>query len=656
MLKKYSVFLSILLVLICLSADRFVYSETSYPDLGLETLDPEDLRPGMTGYGLTVFQGTEPVRFDVTIKGVLPGYLGTDALIIIEADHPELEDIGAVAGMSGSPIFIDDKMIGALSYGWGFSVRPICGVTPIRKMLEVRELVTEDSAVPPSERVAPLEGWPEARNSLAELRKGSVQVQPISVPRADLAALGVALPEEGGATACFEPLSTPLMVSSTSPAVLGALRRAFKGSLLNPVSAAMSGASGGGSSAATSDAVLQNGSALSVVLVDGDIQLAGLGTATFVDKDRFIAFGHPMFSSGPTDVPAYLGEVVSVVPSLMRPFKIGKSLYPVGAVRQDRHWAIGGTRNRQSKLFPLTIDINAPEVDYNKTSHFQVWPGKSYMPMLVFICLLETADASNRIYGPMTVMLDYTINLSGGKKLKKTEMQAGENMAILFSGFQIMMDLSRLANNRFEPLEIESVSVEMEVEPLTKMMVLDRTFHGPTVLRPGDVFEGEVHFTQWRKEDQVIPIRVPLSKDMKPGVYRIQVIDGMQRTMLERRLRPELGIIRSLDDLIESMSVGYTNNTLSVVLLDPEGDLVLDKNQLPNLPESIANTVERTSRGKNSTRKNGGRILWEEQKEFSSMVMGGSFIMITVTDDPEKGPMPSDKPTMPEFFPGLFSF
>ena len=189
MLKKYSVFLSILLVLICASANRFVCSETSYPELGLETLDPEDLRPGMTGYGLTVFQGTEPVRFDVTIKGVLPGYLGTDALIIIEADHPELEDIGAVAGMSGSPIFVDDKMIGALSYGWGFSWRPIGGVTPIRKMLEVRELVTEESAIPPSERVAPLKGWPEARKALSELRESSMEASPISVPRSELAAM-----------------------------------------------------------------------------------------------------------------------------------------------------------------------------------------------------------------------------------------------------------------------------------------------------------------------------------------------------------------------------------------------------------------------------------------------------------------------------------
>ena len=145
---------------------------------------------------------------------------------------------------------------------------------------------------------------------------------------------------------------------------MGALRDAFKGSLLNPVSSAVSG----GSSAAETDSVLQNGSALSVLLVDGDMQLAGLGTATFVDEDRFVAFGHPMFGAGPTDAPAYLGEVVSVVPSLMRPFKIGKSLYPVGAVRQDRHWAIGGTRNRQSRLFPMTIDITAPEVDYKKTS------------------------------------------------------------------------------------------------------------------------------------------------------------------------------------------------------------------------------------------------------------------------------------------------
>jgi len=176
-----------------------------------EIMRSEDLRPGMKGYGLTVFRGTEPERFDVEILGVIKHNFADGDMIIVRLEHEQLLQIGGVAGMSGSPIYVEDKLVGAFAYGWGFSVRPIGGVTPIEGMLRVLDTVTREPQVDPRESALSLGSWPEAHSAFEAAGRRTLDV---TIPQVDLARLGILENADPSGTVTMTPLAVPLQSRS----------------------------------------------------------------------------------------------------------------------------------------------------------------------------------------------------------------------------------------------------------------------------------------------------------------------------------------------------------------------------------------------------------------------------------------------------------
>jgi hypothetical protein len=592
-------------------------------------MEVDDLRPGMKGYGLSVFEGTEPRRFDITIKGVLRGRFAGGEMIIIEATDPILEDIGGVAGMSGSPIFVDDKLVGAFAYGWGFSVRAINGVTPIRAMLKVMEEVTVESRVAPEDRVS-LAAWPEARAALAAAHP---RLPDITVPSSEISAFGL---QSEGDTVTLRPLGTPLMVGTTSPVVFQKVQELFAGTAFQPVMAGLQGGAVGSNPTTRTDLRHVNGGALGVVLCEGDLNLAGLGTTTYVQGDRLIGFGHPMSGTGAVDVPIAISEVVAIVPSVMRPFKLGNALKKEGALRQDRLPAVGASLSAPTPaMVPLTVRINAPEMNLHRDFQFNLWNERRTMPVLALICFMETMEAA-RMGGPTGLDFRYTLHLKDGRKLSQRQFVSGEGSVGLMSAFEAMLLMDVLLNNRFEELAVSSIEATMDLTDRTRMMVFDRlTNKLPPEIHPGDTLRLEAEYLQWRRPDAVLPIEVTVPADLPPGDYQLHVTDGSSRAMLEFEFQPHLRRIESVDDLLRAAQPHFPNDAVYVLLVDPRAEATINDQPVGTMPRTIAQLTQETTRTANVVGQRRIRLVSETRLPHRSMVLGSSIIPFTVVERPQ---------------------
>lgn len=620
---------------------------TSQPDR-IEIMHPRDLKPGDRGYGLTVFKGVEPERFEVEILGVLGNRFAGGDMILFRIDpRPEFDDIGVVAGMSGSPVFVDDKLIGAVAYGWGFSVRPIGGITPSTDMMEILDLVTEEPNLPPEEVPAGYHLWEstetptsfdELDQFLRALRQGRSGLEPMTFPADKLRGLGIEGIEPTKNRVTFQPLSTPLSVSTQSSRVMELTERFFSGTHLQPVMTGQAASTGGSGRVGhltdeeydSLEAV--DGGALAVVLVDGDLQLAGTGTTTYVEGDRLIGFGHPMFGSGSVDAPIYVSEIASFIPSVIRPFKIGNAVKEIGALREDRLAAIGGTTSARSRMIPLSIQVSADDTGIDRTFNFRVWDNRDYIPFLSTICYLEALEKVSRLDGPMTLDTEYIVHLADGRQLRRVDFSSGNSGTPFTPLFQMMMDLGTLVNNRFEPVEVERIEVVAEIRRRHQLMRLDRYTRGPMELRRGETYRATVRYTQWRQEPIDIPIEVPIPRDIRPGNYEIMVLDGFNREMLEGSLRPELRHVTNLDELLRSGTPSFPDDAIHIVLVDPTAHHVFEGKMLENLPASVAFATEATVRQRGQAYRGGGRLVSETVQRFPAEVLGSTSFSVTVLD------------------------
>jgi hypothetical protein len=593
-------------------------------------MEVEDLRPGMKGYGLSVFEGTEPRRFDITILGVLTNRFAGGDMIIIESHDEIMRDIGGVAGMSGSPIFVDDKLVGAFAYGWGFSVRPINGVTPIRSMLEVMKQVTVEPRLPSEEIPVSFRGWEAARH---ELSRTFPELPDLRFPEADLARLGLDFPASDNGLVSFAPLGTPLLTNSDSPLVLAHLERLFAGTSLRVQGGTLTGGSLGDrrNDPAFANVLPVNGGALSVIICDGDLKLAGLGTTTYVQDDRLIAYGHPMFGVGAVDAPIAVSEVVTVIPSVARPFKVGNAVRMVGALRQDRLPAVAASLTAQPPaMTPLAVRVSAPEVEFEKTFEYQLWRDRNIMPQIAFTAVLSSLEAV-RFGGAMGVDLTWSIQLADGRSIRRTEFSSGEGLEALRGAMEMVMMLDTLTGNPFQALTVAALDVDMKIGDRNMMMVFDRaTRRVPAVVEPGTTVALDLEYVRWRKDRVALPVRVNLPADLRPGNYVLRVMDGRERLRLEFDHRPELRRIESVDDLFRAAQPSFPGNRAYVVLIDTTERPTLNGQPLATMPSSVAQLTQSTLARTDAAGSTRSRIVLEQQIPVDGMLLGGTSVPLNV--------------------------
>ena len=418
-----------------------------------------EIKPGMKGYGLTVFEGTKPERFDVEVIGVLKNFRPKGEVILIKTHHPRLEVAKVVAGMSGSPVYIDGKMIGAYAYGWTFGSEPVAGVTPIREMLDEMELPLPDT----------LNGWPlhlvpgkksERRASAPETRgrfRGELGHYDLREHAAEVSRTAF----ESSPTP-VRPVATPLLVGGLTP---GAIRLASE--LLTPLGLEPLQAGGGGTEPEP-DAPKQfeDGGAIGVELIRGDMSATGLGTVTRVEGDKLVAFGHPMMEAGNTALPTAVGRVLWVLASEQRSFKIGMPVRSLGTLVNDRVASIVVSQSTKAPVIPVKMSIHGVPGVPLSTWNFEVAHERFLTPSFLAVALgsglqavaNEQQDVSwsavSKLkingYGEITLH-DFGVSMGGTP-------DAGE-----FARASIVRAVGAILNNPWQSTQIESVETSVDL-------------------------------------------------------------------------------------------------------------------------------------------------------------------------------------------------
>src|SRR5258706_3061619 len=413
-----------------------------------------DVRPGMVGVGRTVFDGVHVEEFKAHIIGVLENVIGTHRnLILAKLEGGPLANTGVIAGMSGSPVYIDGRLIGAVSYALGaFSKEPIAGITPISEMTDS----TRFSDARPIGSKVKVE-YPLSRDGLtAAFRKALNWNRPFAERPNDAQLAGVSpVAGLGGGQigTLLRPIATPLVMSGFEPDVADLFGGAFQDQGFIPTGGG--GSPGARAGEAPFEGPLKPGDAVGVMLVGGDLQLGATGTVTHLDGDRVYAFGHPMYNLGPTEFPMTRAYVYTILPSLFSSMKLSTTGEVIGTVLQDRATAIAGRLGPGPRMIPVTISLESGRQP-TQTFHFTVVNDQLFGPLMTYASILNTLGSYERQFGSAT------FSVRGTAKIRKHDPVAFDN---LFAGDQSSMGaaayivgpMTMLMGNDYEKVDFEGL-------------------------------------------------------------------------------------------------------------------------------------------------------------------------------------------------------
>jgi len=584
----------------------------------------KDIRPGMVGIGRTVFDGTHVEEFRANIIGVLENVIGTHrSLILARLEGGPLANTGVIAGMSGSPVYVEGRLVGAVSYALGaFSKEPIAGITPIAEMTDS---TTFSDARPPGARVKV--DYPLTRDSLtAAFRKALNFNRPFAERANDAQLTG------GSAVAgiignqlgtLLRPIATPLVMSGFEPDLADMFGGAFRDQGFIPT-----GGSGAGIHAGEMpfEGPLKPGDAIGVMLVSGDLQLGGTGTVTHIDGDRVYAFGHPMYNLGPTEYPMTRAYVYTVLPSLFSSMKLSSTGDVIGTFLQDRATAIAGRLGPGPRTIPITISLESDRAP-KQTFHFGVVNDQLFGPLMTYASILNTLGSYERQFGSAT------FSVRGTAKVKRHDNIAFNN---LYSGDQastgaaayVVAPITYLMGNDYEKVDLEGVDVTFATTEEPKTATLERVWLDDPRPRAGRTVPLKVLFRTYRGDEVVrtLPIDIPANAS---GGLSILVSDGARLGLTEQR-EVRTPQPRSVDQMIKALNKARRNNTLYVKLLGSDAGAVVNGELLSSLPPSVLGVLEGDRNGGNFNPLHSATIAeWELPTEHA--VAGSRTLTITVS-------------------------
>ncbi len=546
----------------------------------------------MTGTAWTIFQGSTPEPMQVEILGLLRGARGPGQDLILARLHgARPEYTGVVDGMSGSPVYIDGKLVGALSYRIGqFTKEPIAGITPIAQMIEVRDLSASDFAVAPTVTA-------DARSENAEMAGGNASPLPDS-------------------KMIFQPMETPLVLSGFGPEAIRFWQQQTAGTALETVAAggATSGldsGSGAGSDRSSAPSPspeapvppsLQPGSSVSMLLVRGDIEVAATCTITYIDPRQLLACGHPVLGAGPVSLPMTTTDVITTVASPLDAFKIINTGVTIGAFTQDRESALHGVFGAQAHMIPMHVTINVPAGDVptgdaptaQRHVNVEILDLPSLTPVAMQVVLLNALTQTNESSEALTYHLTGSIDLSGYPSMPLDLWAPAASgvpasmQAVLLAGQQF----TRLYSNGARRGVIRQVDLHVQAVPRPALVTLEGVhFVSGDIAHAGDTVEIEATLRPWQAPERNVRIAFRLPARLGAGNLRLLVSDGatLDRTLLQPRLNAPPA---DLTTVLAEARDQHPADRIYVSLLAPEAQGELEGQTLTGLPLSMANALE----------------------------------------------------------------
>jgi len=548
----------------------------------------EDLRPGMKGISRTVFSGTEPQEFGVEILGVLPGFPGPrQSAIIARLTGANVEKTGVFAGMSGSPVYIDNRLVGAIAFSFPFSKEPIAGITPIQQMIDLFEKGSATKTTTPSEPRAVSFAQLAATEWKATLPKPAVGSTSLIASVSQGSPLMPLLGQQ------MTPIATPVVFSGISQESLAMFAPQLMANGLLPVSGA------GGSAAITplakaNENTLAPGTSISVQLIRGDYSVAAAGTVTFRDGDRIYAFGHPFLSLGASDMPMSETAVVTVIPNVNNSFKLSVPGAMMGSISQDRASGVFGHLGQAPKMIPVKINLHTSR-DRTETSNYEIANDSFLTPLLLNITIFNAITSSERALGESTITIKGAINVKGQEPIEVDRRFSAGNSPILAAG-SVAGPISSLLGSGFDDVQIEGVTLDISSTDTKYAGTLERIALSKTEAHRGEQIEIQayVRSESGKQFVQRIPVQIP--DDATPGQVLVFVGDGgaLQEGSAAKSFVPQ-----DLGQLVKAINKVKKGDRLYVKLFRITPGAVIGTNELPNLPPSMVATL-------NSDRNSGG--------------------------------------------------
>jgi hypothetical protein len=553
-----------------------------------DTMPLAQIEKGMRGYGLTVFEGTKLEKFNVEILGVLHNIGPGQDLILAKIDSPVVQRAGVIAGMSGSPVFIDGKVIGALAYSWQFAKEPVAGITPIDEMLKIAE--AGRAGGPALAAATPRVSASEFLTALAN-RKTTELFEKFTD--------GLAAASQASTISGVKPIAVPLSMSSFAPETIGRFSKYLDAMGFVAVPSGSS-IGGGGQAPSSVQPSFEPGDAVGAVLLNGDFNLAATGTVTHIEGNRVYAFGHPFLDMGEVSFPMAKSEIVSVMPSLASSFKFANTGEIVGAFQQDRSVGIMGTLGEKADMIPIdmTVEGSGPAHNY----HVNIIRHSLLSPLILAMAADSVVSSAQRAAGERTVVLDSEIKLKGfDEPIRLRDGWAGAQARQAIPAYLAVV-AGYVMSNEFRDAEIEKIRILVRHDDQLKIArVVEAAIETPRKGRisPGDVVKVRTVLKPYRGEAFVETFDVKIPDNQTPGSAYLLVGSGSLLNQVDFSLVPPDP--RTLEQVIGVLKRLRPSTDLTVGLYSTGEGAVTAGVYLPNLPPSMRAIVNAdTSNGAQS--------------------------------------------------------
>lgn len=581
----------------------------------------EDLQPGMKGIGKTCYQGSRPEEFQVEILGVLRGVNPGASAVLARFSGSQLDKTGIFEGMSGSPVYIDGKLLGAVAYSFSFSKEAIGGITPITEMVEAfRETLVPSTGVKiAASRPLKYGSFPPLNGNLP----APLTVDPSLTRQQPLPA------SSGGHS--LVPIATPLSMGGFHNETLQIFAPQFR-------SLGMSILQGAGGVKPDSSAPVKResdvmpmepGSNIVIPLVRGDLEVSASGTVTHVDGNQIYAFGHSMLQLGFTELPIHKGRAIMIVPSLESSFKVLEIGEQVGTLRQDRGSGIYGILGEKPRMVPLQMRLTTSR-GIKREYNFEIVHDSLLTPLLVNAVVYNTIVVSERAQGMAALTIKGKVSVKNEQPVEVDNRFSSDSDAPSSAALSIAVPVNYLMAAGYANLDIQKIDLDVSAEEDDRAALLDSIRFDRSEVRAGESLDLEISYRKANGEliQDVYPLKVPANAS--PGSLTLLVADGASLMALDEKEGSEILIPRDLAQLIKFINNLRKNDHLYARFFRQEPGAVVKGEGLPGLPPSILSILKSDRKVGAITSIHTSTLMEYEMPRTEYMVSGAKALKLIV--------------------------
>jgi hypothetical protein len=527
--------------------------------------------PGMKGTGKTIFQGIQVEDFEVEVLGVLENIRPQQNMILARLGGDQIQKTGVFSGMSGSPVYIDGKLIGAIAYSFAFSREPIAGITPIQEIVDIFR------QAPGEGRILSSSGTGRDPAALYQAKALSDLLPIRSFPFDDLVFDTAAW----GMNQELRPIGTPVSLSGLSPQALRFVEPGLRSLGMLPVASM-----GSGRSNDFGEPTLEPGSTLAVQMIRGDLDASASGTVTHVSGNRIYAFGHPFMGAGFTDMPMTKAAVLTVIPSLSTSQKVSASGEFIGSIKQDRSTGVMGLLGEKPKMIPVQVNLLTSRNE-KRGFRYEVITDDLLTPLLTTLAVFNSITSSESAIGGQTLKVQCKIAIKDQPEVQFENSVSDLANANVTAAVTAGAPLAFLMNAGFDDLEVEQMEVDISAVEQTRKAVVEQIWVDRGELRAGEELQLTV-FLRKPNGDRIsekYPLKIP--EQVSPGPLEVVVGEGMSLTQLDTEAGTSKFEPENVHQLIRAINNLKKNNRLYIRLYRKHPGVIVGGEGLPELPPSL---------------------------------------------------------------------